>query len=192
MPPQNKPNSNDYSEKNIVYLDPREHVRKRPGMYIGGADKRALHNMLWQVLEDALSEFENTTYSEITISLLPDKTISVSDDGLGLPLGEKDTGESIIEWHMTEIMGHHIRVKDDIRLSGGLHAIGISTTNALCSFCQVETKRDGFLWRQTYSEGLATSPLEQSALLQAMKQQAQVSASSQIFLFWMKTTLTLT
>jgi DNA gyrase subunit B len=161
MNPKNQQLPHSYSEAHIKYLDPRVHVRLRPGMYIGGTNKRALHNMLWEVIDDAIGEFENTTYNEITISLLPNRTVSVSDNGLGLPPGKRDSGESLIEWHMTEIIGHHIRTKDDIRLSGGLHAMGISTINALSSFCQIETKRDGFLWRQTYSEGLPTSPLEQ-------------------------------
>jgi DNA gyrase subunit B len=157
----NPQNLHGYSIEHVKYLDPRQLVRLRPGMFIGGTNKRALHNMVWEVIDDAISEFEKTSYNEITISLLPNRTISVADDGNGLPVGKRETGESLIEWHMTEIMGHHIRAKDDIRLSGGLHALGISTINALSSFCQIETKRDGFLWRQSYSEGLASSPLEQ-------------------------------
>src|SRR5687768_16915531 len=103
MNQQNQQNSTTYNVANIVYLEPRQHVRFRPGMYIGGTDKHALHNMVWQVLDDAISEFENTIYNEIKITLLPDKTICISDNGIGLWLGKSESGESHLEALMTKI-----------------------------------------------------------------------------------------
>jgi DNA gyrase subunit B len=144
----------------------REHIRLRPSLYIGGTDKQALHHLVWEILDDALSEFENTVYNEITISLLPNQVIQVADNGIGLPLGKRETGESLIEIHMTQQSGKYTRGKEEFRISGSLHGLGISIMTAYSSFCEVAVKRSGFLWRQTYSEGLATSPLEQVRALE--------------------------
>jgi DNA gyrase subunit B len=160
---QNLSNTNPYLANQAKYLEPREQVRKRPSMYIGGTDKQALHQMLWEVLDDAISEFENTLYNEITISLLPDKTIRIEDDGLGFPIEMNEAGESQIETYMTKISrgGRAWMRQEDILASGGLAGIGISTINALSAFCQVEVKRDGYLWAQFYAAGRASSALEQ-------------------------------
>jgi DNA gyrase subunit B len=160
MNPQNQQNSNAYDHNQIKYLEPREHVRLRPGMYIGGTDKKALHQMLWEVLDDAISEFENTAYNEITISLLPNRTISVADDGNGLPLELHISGKPLAEVHMTQVAGRYSPRGSEFLISGGLHGVGVSTVNALSSLCQLEIKRDGYLWLQTYVEGLPSFPLE--------------------------------
>jgi DNA gyrase subunit B len=160
MTPQNQQNFNLYDPSKIKSLEPRELVRLRPGMFIGGTDKRALHNMFWQVLDDAISEFENTVYNEITISLLPDKSICIADNGVGIPV--TSISNNHVSWlleYMTLMGKRHIG-RQKPREHGYYH-IGINAVNALSSSCVVEIKRDGFLWRQTYSEGSPTSPLEQ-------------------------------
>jgi DNA gyrase subunit B len=163
MPPQNQQNSSDYDASKIKRFEPREHVRMRPGMYIGGTDKKALHHMVWEVLVDAISEFENKIYNEITVSLLPDNAICISDNGQGLPLHNTEHGLSVIELVMTQIGigGRDYLRKCHFPISGGWHGVGIEAVNALSSFCQIEVKRSGFLWRQRYHEGKSISPLEQ-------------------------------
>jgi DNA gyrase/topoisomerase IV subunit B len=160
---QNQPKSYPCSKPNTKSLEPRQHVRNRPGLYLGGTDKAALHQMVWEVLDDAISEFENTLYNEITISLLPDNTLRIADDGLGFPVGYTESGESQIEAYMTKISrgGRAWMRQRELLASDGLHGIGISTINALSSFCQVEVKRDGYLWLQFYKEGSPSSALEQ-------------------------------
>src|SRR5688572_9611730 len=103
MPPQKKSNPNDYDASKIETLTPREHIRKRPGMYIGGVDKRALHQIVFEVLNDPISEFEIGGYNEITIILLPDRIISIVDDGVGIPLQVSNVlGISMLELHLTQ------------------------------------------------------------------------------------------
>jgi DNA gyrase subunit B len=172
MPPQNKPDPNKYSEKNIVYLEPRQHMRLRPGMYIGGTDKRALHYLVFEILKDPISEFEKTSYNHIVVSLLPDRIISITDDGVGIPLDIAEfLGISMLELHFTKqgqrALGRpELNPKKDFSYKGLFYTWITSVMTALSSFCQVETKRDGFLWRQTYSEGLPTSTLEQIRVLE--------------------------
>jgi DNA gyrase subunit B len=160
---QNQPNFNVYRANQSKALEPREQVRKRPSMYLGGTDEQALHTMVWEVLDDAISEFENTVSNEITISLFPDNTIRIEDDGLGFPVEMSETGESQIEVYMSKISrgGRAWIRQSEILASGGLAGIGISTINALSAFCQVEVKRDGYLWAQFYAAGRASSALEQ-------------------------------
>jgi DNA gyrase subunit B len=173
MPPQNQQNSNLYDASKIIRLEPREHVRMRPGMYIGGTDKRALHYLLIEVLRDPMSEFENTSYNQIIISLLPDKVISIEDDGVGIPLAKSEAlGISILELHFTKLgqrsLGRpELNPKVDNSYDGYFMNWITPVMTALSSFCQVEVKREGFLWRQSYSEGLPTSPLEQIRPLEA-------------------------
>jgi DNA gyrase subunit B len=159
---QSQPNFNVYRANQSKALEPREQVRKRPSMYLGGTDEQALHQMVWEVLDDAISEFENTVYNEITISLFPDNTIRIEDDGLGFPVEMSESGESQIERYMTKISrgGRAWIRQEEILASGGLHGVGVSSINALSSFCQVEVKRDGYLWAQFYKEGRASSALE--------------------------------
>jgi DNA gyrase subunit B len=160
---QNQPNLHVYRANQSKALEPREQVRKRPSLYIGGTDEQALHNMVWEVLDDAISEFENTVYNEITITLLPDNTIRIEDNGLGFPVEMSESGESQIERYMTNISrgGRAWMRQAQLLASGGLAGVGVSTINALSAFCQVEVKRDGYLWAQFYAAGRASSALEQ-------------------------------
>ncbi|MEM9955592.1 MAG: ATP-binding protein [Chloroflexota bacterium] len=161
-----------YSAKNIEFLSQREHIRKRPGMYVGGTDTRAFHHLLWEVVDDALVEVmsEHNPCDTITITLFSPTQVRVSDNGLGISVDALPNGTSTMQAHMTELWQSNIRasvLNKPIQVSGGLHGIGAITVNALSSNLVIESKRDGFLWRQTYSEGLPTSkvhpirPLEQ-------------------------------
>jgi DNA gyrase subunit B len=163
MPPQKQQNSEEYSEKNIVYLDPREHVRLRPGMFIGGTDERALHHMVWEVLDNSVEEAMLGKCTKICIQLLPNRSVCIEDNSAGLPvhIHSEDEKKSLAELIMTSF---HLKSSFDgsyYGASGGMHGLGLWAVNALSSFCQLEVKRDGFLWRQSYSEGLATSSFEQ-------------------------------
>jgi DNA gyrase subunit B len=168
MPPQNQQNSNLYDASKIIRLEPREHVRMRPGMYIGGTDKRALHNMVWEVLDDAISEFENTVYNEISISLLPDKTICVTDNGKGLPVDKTEHRQTKLEMYMTHIgMIHRNQFiyGESFRLAG-LNGIGLLSINALSTHCWVTVYRDGFVWQQLYQEGHPVSDVHKIRALE--------------------------
>jgi DNA gyrase subunit B len=167
MPPQNQQNPN-FNIANITgRITPREHVRIRPGMYIGGIDKRGLHHLVWEVLDSSIEEAMLGNCSKICIQLLPNHEICVEDNSLGLPVHlHPDLKKVFAEYIMTSFGYKPSFDGFYYTIRGGLHGVGLTVVNALSSFCQVEIKRDGFLWRQSYSEGLATSPFEQIRLLE--------------------------
>lgn len=153
----------EYTAKQIDNLTQREHVRKRPAMYMGGTDKGAFHNMLWQVLDEALDESQFNSLSEITITLLSDTKIRVSDNGMGIPTEVNKSGKPIFEVYMTDYgLNRRNYIKNRAYdLSGKLHAIHMFMMNALASECIAETKYDRYLWRQTYREGQPISEVQQ-------------------------------
>lgn len=158
--PSKKPQNQEYTAKSIQSLTSREHVRRRPGMYVGGTDKRAMHLLVWQIVDEA-QQFPELT--EITITLLSDIRIRVADNGLGIPLEPHKSGKSILEVYMTN---HGLRranylINRSNDLNGKLHAIHMFMLNALTSECVAESKYDDFLWRQSYREGLPVSDVEQ-------------------------------
>jgi len=160
-----QPQNQTYSAANIPKLTPQEHVRKRPGMYVGGTDKRALHNMLWYVVEEASAEaLQFPDLNEITITFLNDTQIRITDNGMGIPVTVHKSGKPVFEVYMTDHglrRENYVISKSNDLSAGGLHAIHMFMMNALCIECIAETKVAGFLWQQTYSEGVATSSVEQ-------------------------------
>ncbi len=151
----------EYTEDNIKYLNPMEHIRLRPGMYVGGTDIRALHHLIYEVVDNSIDEALAGRCDTIEISLHDDGSASVTDNGVGIPVGmNKELGISTLEGVMTQVgMGGKF---DDsaYKVSGGLHGVGVSAVNALSSFTQVEVFRDGKMYRQTYECGVPTSKVE--------------------------------
>ena len=98
-----KPQEETYSAKNITFLTPREHVRKRPQMYVGGTGSRALHHLLWEVVDNSLEETIAGRCDRIRITLHSDTQISVSDNGQGIPVETSEYGRSWLEMLLTEI-----------------------------------------------------------------------------------------
>ncbi|GAB5493739.1 MAG: hypothetical protein Phog2KO_39540 [Phototrophicaceae bacterium] len=154
------PQKSPYSSKNITPMTPHEHIRRRPGMYFGGTDSHALHNLLWQVVDNSLDEHLAGRCDTIRITLHSDTGITVSDNGEGIPVETAEHGRTLLELFMTHIGGGKFDEKA-YKVKGGLHGVGVSAVNALSAEMIAEIKRSGYLWRQTYSEGLVTSPVEQ-------------------------------
>jgi len=157
-PPQNQ----DYSEDNIKYLNPMEHIRLRPGMYVGGTDIRALHHLIYEVVDNSIDEALAGRCDHILVTLNPDGSATVTDNGVGIPVGmNKELGISTLEGVMTKVgMGGKF---DDsaYKVSGGLHGVGVSAVNALSAHTQVEVFRNGKVYRQSYSQGVPTSQVEE-------------------------------
>ncbi|GAB4518911.1 MAG: hypothetical protein OHK0046_27170 [Anaerolineae bacterium] len=150
-----------YSEENIKYLDPMEHIRLRPGMYVGGRDSRALHHLIYEVVDNSIDEALAGRCDYILITLHENNTVSVRDNGGGIPVGiQKETGLSALEVVMTKVGAGGKFDSSAYKVSGGLHGVGVSAVNALSSFAMVEVWRDGQLWRQTYERGKPTSAVE--------------------------------
>lgn len=158
MPPE-KSENNVYTSKNIQSITPREHIRRRPGMYIGGTDSRALHHLIWEVVDNALDEAMVGGCNEISITLHENNRVTISDNGSGIPVEADSRGRTLLEIFLTQVgCGWH-NLKE-YSVSGGLHGVGISAVNALAANLTAEVKRNGYLWRQSYTEGIPTTEVE--------------------------------
>jgi topoisomerase-4 subunit B len=151
-----------YSAADIEVLEGLEPVRKRPGMYIGGTDERALHHLFAEVLDNAMDEAVAGHAKLITVSLEADGTLSVTDDGRGIPVDPhpKYPGKSALEVIMTVLHSGGKFSGKAYETSGGLHGVGVSVVNALSERVEVTAWKDGFEWRQAFTRGKAVGPIE--------------------------------
>jgi topoisomerase-4 subunit B len=154
--------ASSYSAKDIEVLEGLEPVRKHPGMYIGGTDERALHHLFAEVLDNAMDEAVGGHAKLIEISLAADGSLTVKDDGRGMPVDPhpKFPSLSALEVIMTTLHAGGKFSGKAYETSGGLHGVGASVVNALSERVQVTAWKDGFEWRQTFSRGRPTSKLE--------------------------------
>jgi topoisomerase-4 subunit B len=164
-PPIHAPASGGYSAKDIEVLEGLEPVRKRPGMYIGGTDERALHHLFAEVLDNAMDEAVAGHAKIIEVTLEADGALTVRDDGRGMPVDPhpKYPGQSALEVIMTMLHSGGKFSGKAYETSGGLHGVGVSVVNALSEQLDVTVWRDGFEWRQSFSRGKPTGPLVQGA-----------------------------
>ncbi|WP_323801001.1 DNA topoisomerase IV subunit B [Parasphingorhabdus sp.] len=153
----------DYDASAIEVLEGLEPVRKRPGMYIGGIDERALHHLAAEVIDNCMDEAVAGHASRIEITLDADNRLTASDNGRGIPVDPhpKFPGKSALEVIMTTLHSGGKFSDKAYATSGGLHGVGVSVVNALSSDTVVEVARNKTLYRQTFSQGLATSKLEE-------------------------------
>jgi len=152
-----------YSASSIEVLEGLEPVRKRPGMYIGGTDERALHHLFAEVLDNAMDEAVARHAKLITVDLDADGYLSVKDDGRGIPVDPhpKHPGKSALEVVMTVLHSGGKFSGKAYETSGGLHGVGVSVVNALSDDLEVTVWRDGFEWRQNFSRGIPLGPIQQ-------------------------------
>ncbi|MCX7341482.1 MAG: DNA topoisomerase IV subunit B [Hyphomicrobiales bacterium] len=160
--PPGTPGESGYSASDIEVLEGLEPVRRRPGMYIGGTDEKALHHLFAEVIDNSMDEAVAGHATFIEVELEASGHLSVTDNGRGIPVDPhpKFPGRSALEVIMTTL---HAGGKFDSKVyetSGGLHGVGISVVNALSDDLEVEVARAQTLYRQTFSRGLATSKLE--------------------------------
>ncbi|HEV7692943.1 MAG TPA: DNA topoisomerase IV subunit B [Hyphomonadaceae bacterium] len=155
--------SSSYSAKDIEVLEGLEPVRKRPGMYIGGTDERAYHHLFAEVLDNAIDEAVAGHATKIDVVLDKDGTLSVRDDGRGIPIGihPKFKNKTALEVIMTMLHSGGKFSNKAYQTAGGLHGVGISVVNALSDMVEVEIAIDRKLYRQTYSRGHPTSKLKE-------------------------------
>jgi topoisomerase-4 subunit B len=151
-----------YSAKDIEVLEGLEPVRKRPGMYIGGTDERALHHLFAEVLDNSMDEAVAGHAKRIEVSLAADGSLSVRDDGRGIPIDPhpKYPDKSALEVIMTMLHSGGKFSGKAYETSGGLHGVGVSVVNALSERVEVTIWLNGFEHRQVYSRGKPLGPLE--------------------------------
>ncbi|HTK35580.1 MAG TPA: DNA topoisomerase IV subunit B, partial [Caulobacteraceae bacterium] len=154
--------SGSYSAKDIEVLEGLEPVRKRPGMYIGGTDERALHHLFAEVLDNSMDEAVAGHAKLIEVTLHADGSLTVRDDGRGIPIDPhpKYPGKSALEVIMTVLHSGGKFKEGAYQTSGGLHGVGASVVNALSERLDVRVWLNGFEWKQSFSRGKPTGPLE--------------------------------
>ncbi|MBI4968261.1 MAG: DNA topoisomerase IV subunit B [Rhodospirillales bacterium] len=156
------PQSAGYTAKDIEVLEGLEPVRRRPGMYIGGTDERALHHLVAEVLDNAMDEALAGHASWIELELMADGFVTVRDNGRGIPIDPhpKFPKKSALEVILTTLHSGGKFGGDAYKVSGGLHGVGVSVVNALSDVLEVEVARDKILWAQNFSRGHAKGPLK--------------------------------
>ena len=142
-----------YDESSIKILEGLEAVRKRPGMYIGSTDKRGLHHLVWEIVDNGIDEVINGYGNYIKISLNKDGSVTVSDEGRGVPIGMHESGKSTPEVIYTILHAGGKFTEAGYKVSGGLHGVGASVVNALSKRMDVTIYRDGLISNITFENG---------------------------------------
>ena len=150
-----------YDESSIQRLNPREHIRLRPGMYVGGTDMRAMHHLVYEIVDNAIDEALAGRCDQIVVTLQDDYRVTVSDNGVGIPVGvHRDTGQSTLEMVLTEVGTGGKFNNQAYKVSGGLHGVGAAAVNALSSELTATVFRDDYVWQQVYHAGEPMTPVE--------------------------------
>lgn len=143
-----------YDESSIVILEGLDAVRKRPGMYIGSTDSKGLHHLVWEIVDNAIDEALNGYGDEITIILEKDGSVTVEDHGRGMPVGKHKSGVSTLQVIFTILhAGGKFTSHGGYTSAGGLHGVGASVVNALCTWCKVMVHDGKDVWSMTFEDG---------------------------------------
>jgi DNA gyrase subunit B len=171
----------NYGADSIQVLEGLEAVRKRPGMYIGDTGLRGFHHLVYEIVDNSVDEALAGFCKHINVTINVDDSITVEDDGRGIPVDTHKNGKSALEVVMTVL---HAGGKFDgstYKVSGGLHGVGASVVNALSARCSVEVKRQGSIWLQEYEKGKPNGSIQQLGVTQESGTKTTFKPDREIF-----------
>lgn len=175
-------NNGVYDESQIQVLEGLEAVRKRPGMYIGSTSLRGLHHLVYEIVDNSIDEALGGFCKNINIVIHKDNSVSISDDGRGMPVGiHHKMGIPTVQVIMTILHAGGKFGGGGYKVSGGLHGVGASVVNALSENCEVIVKNEGHIWRQSYERGKVASPFEKIGDTDEHGTQTNFKPDSEIF-----------
>src|SRR5687767_4796614 len=171
-----------YDASQIQVLKGLEAVRKRPGMYIGSTGERGLHHLVYEVVDNSVDEALAGHCDKIEITLLPNGGVRVADNGRGIPVDNVESeGRSAVEVVLTVLHAGGKFGGGGYKVSGGLHGVGVSVVNALSATLDIEVRREGHLWTQSYAGGVPLAPLKKGEAVENTGTSITFWASPEIF-----------
>ncbi len=171
-----------YGAKDIMVLEGLEPVRKRPGMYIGTTDTAGVHHLVWEIVDNGIDEVMAGRAKNIVVEILTDDTISITDDGAGIPVEvHKQTKKSTLETVLTVLHAGGKFGGEGYKVSGGLHGVGASVVNALSSKLVATVQRDGGIFEQTYERGKPQGKVKEIGKSKKTGTRITFTADPQIF-----------
>ncbi len=178
----------EYTSKDLQHLSDLEHVRERPGMYIGDTTSRGLHHLVYEVVDNSIDEAMAEFATAVSVIVHSDGSVTVEDDGRGIPVTiheqlseEMDREVTTLEGVMTVLKFGGKFQKGAYQTSGGLHGVGVTVVNFLSQWCEVEVSRDGWTWTQMYERGIPQGPVAKGHATKKKGTKTTFKADSQIF-----------